>query len=83
MRFASEEDLETLLGLRSGAVSPFGVLNDEERRVQVVFDEELRSYRGLGAHPNDNTATLHVPLQAVVEMIENHGNPVVFVALPR
>ena len=29
-----------------------------------------------------NTATLHVPLQAVVEMIENHGNSVVFVALP-
>ena len=83
LRFASEEDLEMLLGLRSGAVSPFGVLNDEERRVQVVFDEELRSYRGLGAHPNDNTATLHVPLQAVVEMIENHGNSVVFVALPR
>ena len=30
LRFASEEDLHGILGLRGGAVSPFGVLNDEE-----------------------------------------------------
>ena len=44
LRFASEEDLQGILGLRGGAVSPFGVLNDEEGKVQVVFDEVLRDW---------------------------------------
>lgn len=83
LRFASEEDLGAYLGLRGGAVSPFGILNDEERRVEVVFDEELRGYRGLGVHPNDNTATLHVPLTDVLAMLDEHGAAHRFVALPR
>ena len=56
LRFASADDLEAILGLRAGAVSPLGVLNDDERRVQVVLDKELCSYAGLGIHPNDNVA---------------------------
>ncbi len=83
LRFASAEDLEELLGLYAGAVSPFGILNDEEGRVQVVIDEELRSYQGLGVHPNDNTATLHVPLDAILSMVRDNGNDLAFVALPR
>lgn len=83
LRFASEDDLGQYLGLRGGAVSPFGVLNDEEAVVQVVFDEELRDYAGLGVHPNDNTATLHVKLADMVEIVEGHGNALRFVELPR
>lgn len=82
LRFASEDDLDAILGLRAGAVTPFGVLNDEERRVTVVFDEELREYAGLGVHPNDNTATLHVALGDLLAVIEEHGNPVTFVGMP-
>lgn len=82
LRFASEADLEGILGLKPGAVTPFGVLNDEGRRVLLVFDEELRGYRGIGVHPNDNTATLHVALEDVVRIAESHGNEVRFVALP-
>lgn len=82
LRFASEDDLDAILGLRAGAVTPFGVLNDDERRVTVVFDEELRDYAGLGVHPNDNTATLHVALDDVLALVEEHGNPVQFVAMP-
>lgn len=83
LRFASEDDLHEYLGLRGGAVSPFGVLNDEQVAVQVVFDEELGGYAGLGVHPNDNTATLHVKLADMVKIIEDHGNALRFVELPR
>ena len=68
MRFASEEDLQGILGLRGGAVSPFGVLNDEEGKVQVVFDEVLRDWPAVGVHPNDNTATLRVPLSDLLAL---------------
>ena len=75
LRFASEDDLAKYLGLRGGAVSPFGALNDPEGIVQVVLDEDLRSYAGLGVHPNDNTATLHVPLDALLELFDDRGIP--------
>ena len=83
LRFASGDDLEAILGLRAGAVSPLGVLNDDERRVQVVLDEELRGYEGLGIHPNENTATLHVPLADVLALFDAHGTPYRFVPIER
>lgn len=82
LKFASSEDLESYLGLFGGEVSPFGILNDEQACVQVVFDEELKNYSGLGVHPNDNTATVHIALDDLVAIIEEHGNPVRFVDLP-
>ena len=30
------------LGLEAGAVSPFGLINDTDRRVRVVLDSELK-----------------------------------------
>ena len=83
LRFASSDDLEAILGLRAGAVSPLGVLNDDERCVQVVLDEELRGYKGLGIHPNENTATLHVPLADVLALFDAHGTPYRFVPMER
>lgn len=80
LRFASEEDLQGILGLRGGAVSPFGVLNDEEGNVQVVFDEALRDCPAVGVHPNDNTATLRVPLSDLLALFEDRAVPYRFVA---
>ena len=41
LRFASENDLMDILGLIPGAVTPLGILNDEERKVQVFLDREF------------------------------------------
>lgn len=60
LSFASVERLEKYLGVEQGCVSPFGVLNDESRSVAVVFDEDLRSDKAVGIHPNDNTATVSI-----------------------
>lgn len=79
LRFASEEDLHGMLGLRGGAVSPFGVLNDEEGKVQVVFDEVLRDWPAVGVHPNDNTATLRVPLSDLLALFQDRAVPYRFV----
>ena len=79
MRFASEEDLHGMLGLRGGAVSPFGVLNDEEGKVQVVFDEVLRDWPAVGVRPNDNTATLRVPLSDLLALFQDRAVPYRFV----
>lgn len=76
LSFASEQDLFRCLGLPKGAVTPLGILNDEERRVEAVIDEEILRFPVVGVHPNENTATLWLAPQDLVTLIKQHGNPV-------
>ncbi len=81
LRFASENDLTKYLGLIKGAVSPLGILNDENRTVQVLFDEDLKNCTNLGVHPNDNTATVYLAFQDLCDLIKEHGNEVGFITI--
>lgn len=37
LSFAKDDDLDALLGVEPGSVSPFAILNDKEQRVQYVW----------------------------------------------
>jgi len=76
LSFASAERLKRWLGLEPGSVSPFGLINDETRHVQVVCDRTLRSSAALGFHPNVNTATLEIVSADFERFLESRGNPV-------
>ncbi len=76
LRFASEQRLMQYLGLEKGAVSPLGILNDEERHVTMVFDRDLVDCPCLGVHPNDNRATLYMAYADLKGLIEAHGNSI-------
>ena len=58
--FGSPERLLTHLGVLPGAVTPFAVINDADRRVKVVVDEPLMAESLLNFHPlvNDQTTTI-------------------------
>ena len=58
LSFASAERLQKYLGLEAGSVSPFGLIHDVGRDVQVVLDSDLRRCDRIGFHPNVNTATV-------------------------
>ena len=77
LRFASENDLMDILGLIPGAVTPLGILNDEERKVQVFLDREFLEGRKLiGVHLNENTATVWLKTEDLLDIIKEHGNAV-------
>ena len=77
LSFASERDLADILGLRPGAVTPFGLLNDRERRTQFFLDSAFLDPPALiGVHPNDNTATVWLKTEDLIAVIEGHGVPV-------
>ena len=80
LTFASEKDLAAILGLIPGAVTPLGVLNDEERRVEVVLDAAL-SGKLIAMHPNENTATIWLQEEELTKIIREHGNEMIFVKL--
>ena len=75
LSFASEERLMKYLGLEKGAVTPFGILNDTERAVEVLLDADLECMPLIGVHPNENTATVVLKPADLVRIIERHGNP--------
>lgn len=75
LSFASAEDLNSILGVIPGAVTPLGILNDVERKVHFYLDEELNGIK-IGVHPNDNTATVWIQSDDLVKLICEHGNTV-------
>ncbi len=75
LSFASPEELMSIMKLIPGAVTPLGLLNDEERKVTLYLDAAFGG--GLiGVHPNDNTATVWLKAADLVRLIESHGNTV-------
>ena len=77
LTFASPEELSAILGLIPGAVTPLGVLNDEERKVKLFLDREFLNAPGLiGVHPNDNTATVWMKTEDLIALVKEHGTEV-------
>lgn len=73
LSLASAEDLYEIMGLLPGSVSPLGIMNDENRMVHFYMDAE---YVGniIGVHPIDNTATVWLKADELMELICRHGN---------
>ncbi|MHC9539046.1 MAG: prolyl-tRNA synthetase associated domain-containing protein [Vulcanimicrobiota bacterium] len=79
LSFASPERLMKYLGLLQGSVSPFGLINDLNREVQVVIDKALTEAERVNFHPNENTATVGLSFKNFDKFLKWCGNPVRYV----
>ena len=80
LSFATVEELDSILKLYPGAVTPLGLLNDKEKLVTLYIDEWFME--GLiGLHPNDNTATIWMKARDLVKLLEGDGHTVRTIAL--
>ena len=75
LSFASEDDLLNIMNLRTGSVTPLGLLNDKENKVQFYIDKDfMKDKHIIGVHPNDNTATLWIKVEDLIDIIKENGN---------
>jgi len=74
LKFANEDDLKELLGLTSGAVSPFGLINDKERKVDLLIDKAIWESDYVSFHPNVNTESLELKKEDFHKYIKSIGN---------
>lgn len=81
LSFGSPERLQAQLGLRPGAVSPFGLINDSHHAVRVIVDADLRSADRLIFHPNANTESVTISLPDFERFLQSRENPVRWVKL--
>ena len=65
LSFASAEHMQELLDITPGSVSVLGLMNDKNRRVRLLIDDELLSDEFLGCHPCINTSSLRIPMSDV------------------
>lgn len=73
LSFASADELMEIMKLYPGAVSPLGLLNDDEHRVKFFLDEAFGA-GPIGVHPNDNTATIWLQTADLKRIINEHGS---------
>lgn len=60
LSFGTPEDLKKKLGLTPGSVSPFGLLNNDEKDVALFIDQDVYNADVVTFHPNINTASLEL-----------------------
>jgi Ala-tRNA(Pro) deacylase len=87
LSFGRPELLAEFLGVAPGSVTPFGVINDVERRVTVILDEGLMRHEVLNFHPLENTATTTIRSEDLLRFLRATGHeprtlPVAGPALP-
>ncbi len=79
LSFASERRLSEHLGLETGAVSPFGLINDQKKAVTAVIDRDLKKEEYVNFHPNVNTATVSISYQSFEKFLKHCGNEVIYI----
>lgn len=73
IRMASSESLFEKMSLPAGVVSPFGLLNNADKDIQVYFDKEIMSEKRMSFHPNTNEKTLFLDSTDLLKFLEAIG----------
>ncbi len=67
LSFAPEEYLFSLMGIRPGAVTVLGLMNDGDRKVNLLIDKDIMEEEYLGCHPCVNTSSLKIKMSDILE----------------
>ena len=72
--FARPERLWTYLGVKPGAVTPFGLINDVDNAVQPVFDARIFDVDPVQAHPLRNDMTTAISGKDLLRFVRHCGH---------
>ena len=67
LSFADADAMLTFLDIEPGAVSVMGLMNDKEKRVQLLIDEDVLAGEYIGCHPCVCTSSLKIRTRDVME----------------
>ncbi len=74
--FGKPESMLETLGVTPGSVTPFALINDIHKKVQVVLDEEFFNSSSCVFHPLKNTHSTAITVADLCRFIEHLGYPV-------
>ncbi|XP_077868292.1 prolyl-tRNA editing protein ProX-like [Saccoglossus kowalevskii] len=72
--FASADDLYAQLHINPGSVSPFALINNTRRDIQVIIDRNLQPYNNsLNFHPLDSKETSLISFDDLIRFLDHLG----------
>lgn len=81
LSFASPERLQKYLGVTPGSVTLLGLINDVNKEVVVIIDNDLWKHEKINYHPLVNTASLVFKRDDLKKFLAWRGNEVKFLDL--
>lgn len=69
LSFAKPEYMEKYLDITPGSVSIMGLMNDSEKKVQLLIDEDVMKCEYFGCHPCINTSSLKIKMEDLKDKI--------------
>lgn len=67
LSFAEPEDMLNYLDIEPGAVSVMGLMNDKDRKVQLLIDEDVLEGQFIGCHPCVCTSSLKIKTKDIID----------------
>ena len=69
LSFAKPEYMEQFLDITPGSVSVMGLMNDKEKMVQLLIDEDVLNSEYVGCHPCINTSSIRLLTRDLVDKV--------------
>lgn len=83
LSFANEKYMEEFLDITPGSVSVMGLINDRDKHVRLVIDEDVLKGEQIGCHPCINTSSIKVTTEDLInKIIPATGHDYTVVSLP-
>lgn len=80
--FAKPEDMERLLGISPGSVTPLAMINAAPGSVAVVLEEGLAAAERVNVHPLRNTATIGLAGADILRLLRHWGHAPLVASIP-
>ena len=80
--FARSDLLAEVLELTPGSVTPFGLINDRQRRVTVILDQDMLDVEWVNFHPLHNAASTTLRAAGLLRFVQALGYTPIVVHLP-
>jgi Ala-tRNA(Pro) deacylase len=80
--FGNAEDMQRLIGLAPGSVTPLAMINAAPGSITVVLDAGLAAAELVNVHPLRNTATVGLPGADILRLLRHWGHAPVVAGIP-
>ena len=71
LSFAQPNYLKDLMNIEPGSVSPFGLINDKDKKINFFLDQRFLNYDYVNFHPLTNTATVQLKPKILCDFISS------------
>ena len=81
--FGKPDDMERLIGIKPGSVTPLAMVNAAPGSIRCVLDQVLADADTVNVHPLRNTATVGLSGTDILQLIRHWGHDPLVAAIPK